>query len=271
MKVFCNSGLVEKENLDEIFEPGFLFGWGVFETLRAYKGKIPFLRLHADRLNKNLEILGINKIELDFSATIKKLLLENKLDDAYVRITAYKKRNSTGILIYADKFGYYQQEAYEKGFSAVISPYRRDTKSPFSQIKTLSYVENRMSWFQAQKVNKDEALLLNREDYLIGGSRSNLFLVKGKDIFTPSIKSGAFAGITRKLLIDELLGLRIKIKERELTLEDLYEADEAFLSSSLLEVMPLIECGSKKIGAGSPGEITKEILSQYKELCQEAQ
>lgn len=267
MKIFCNSKFIEKENLEEIFEPGFLFGWGVYETLRAYKGKVPFLSLHIDRLNKNLELLGIGKVDLDFTGKIKQLLYENKLEDAYIRITAYKKRESTGLIIYIDKFGYYPKETYEKGFSAIISPYRRDTKSPFSQIKSLSYLENRMSWSKAQKVNKDEALLFNQEDYLIGGSRSNLFLVKGKEIITPSIKSGAFAGITRQLLINELMDLRVKIKEKELTLEDLYDANEAFLSSSLLEVMPLVECGSKKIGDGKPGSITAEVLSQYRELC----
>jgi len=270
MKIFCNAKLIDKETIEEIFEPGFLFGWGVYETLRAYKKKIPFLSLHIDRLNKSLELLGIDKVDLDFAEKIKQLLEENKLEDAYIRITVYKKRDSTGILIYTDKFGYYQKEAYEKGFSAAISPYRRDTKSPFSQIKSLSYIENRMSWFRAQKAGKDEALLLNQEDYLIGGSRSNLFLVKGKEILTPSVKSGVFAGITRQLLINELLNLRIRIKERELTLEDLYEADEAFLTSSLLEVMPLVECGSKKIGSGLPGKTTAEVLSQYRELCQEA-
>ncbi|MDD4955344.1 MAG: aminotransferase class IV [Candidatus Omnitrophica bacterium] len=270
MKIFCNSKFVEKETIEEIFEPGFLFGWGVYEALRAYGGKVPFLAMHTDRLNKGLEILGIDKIDLDFPGAIKKLLSENKLEDAYIRITAYKKRNSTGVLIYADKFGYYQKDAYEKGFSAIISPYRRDTKSPFSQIKSLSYIENRMSWFKAQQANKDEALLVNQEDYLIGGSRSNLFLVTGREIVTPSVKSGAFMGITRNRLVNELMDLRIRIKEKELSLEDLYEADEAFLTSSLLEVMPLVECASKKIGDGLPGKMTKEILNQYRELCREA-
>jgi len=267
MKIFCNSKLIEKETIEEVFEPGFLFGWGVYETLRAYKKKIPFLSLHIDRLNRSLELLEIDKADLDFTEKIKQLLEENKLEDAYIRITAYKKRDSTGILIYTDKFGYYQKEAYEKGFSVAVSPYRRDTKSPFSQIKSLSYIENRMSWFKAQKAGKDEALLLNQEDYLIGGARSNLFLVKGKEIITPSIKSGAFTGITRQLLINELMDLHIRIKEKELTLEDLYDSNEAFLTSSLLEVMPLVECGSKKIADGKPGSITAKVLSQYRKFC----
>jgi branched-subunit amino acid aminotransferase/4-amino-4-deoxychorismate lyase len=114
MKVFCNARLVERESLEEIFEPGFLFGWGTFETLRAYKRKVPFLDLHIKRLNRNLSVLGIEEVNLDFKGAIRALLNENNLDDAYLRITAYKKRESTGIIIYADKFGYYHKRPMEK-------------------------------------------------------------------------------------------------------------------------------------------------------------
>jgi branched-chain amino acid aminotransferase len=266
MKVFCNGNVIEGENLNEIFEPGFLFGWGVFETLRAYQGKIPFLKSHIGRLNDGLNTLGIEETNLDFKTKIEELLKINSLEDAYIRITAYKTREGTGVIIYADKFGYYQPESYEKGFSAVVSPYRRNTKSPFSQLKSLSYLENRVSWLEAQKVNKDEALILSQEDYLIGGSRSNLFLVKNKCVLIPSIKSGAFDGITRRIVIEILKDLRIKAKEIEATLEDLYDSDEAFLTSALLEVMPLVECGSRKIGDGTPGEITRKVLKGYRGL-----
>ncbi|MEI8349314.1 MAG: aminotransferase class IV [Candidatus Omnitrophota bacterium] len=265
MKVFCNTAFVEKETLTEIFEPGFLFGWGVFETLRAYGGTIPFLDLHIQRLNDGLAVLDMDKVALDFEQILRELLKVNDLSEAYIRITAYKKRNSTGVTIYADTFGYYPESAYAKGFTAIVSPYRKATQSPFAQIKSLSFMENRMSWYQAQKVNKDEALLLNQQNYLIGGSRSNLFLVKGKQIFTSSDKSGAFAGITRQIIMKDLLKLRLKVRQAELTLEDLYDSDEAFLSSALLEVMPLVECGSKKIGQGSPGVLTQKISAHYRE------
>lgn len=268
MKIFSNGNIIEKGNLEEIFEPGFLFGWGVFETLRVYKGEIPFLDLHIARLNDSLNALGIEETKLDFKTKIEELLKINNLEDAYVRITAYKKRESTGVIIYVDKFGYYPLQTYEKGFSVIVSPYRRDTKNPFSQLKSLSYLENRMSWLEAQKVNRDEALVLSQEDYLIGGARSNLFLVKNKYVLIPSIKSGTFDGITRKIVIDILKDLRIRAKEIEASLEDLYDSDEAFLTSALLEVMPLVECGSRKIGDGKPGQITLRILEEYRNLTQ---
>jgi branched-chain amino acid aminotransferase len=270
MQIFCNGNIVAKENLEEIFEPGFLFGWGVFETLRAYRSKIPFLKEHVCRLNDGLNILGIEEVKIDFKAKIEELLRVNSFEDAYIRITAYKKRESTGLLIYVDKFGYYPQSTCEKGFSAIFSPYKRNSKNPFLQIKSLSYLENRMSWFEAQKVNKDEALVLNEEGFLIGGSRSNLFIVKDKKIFTPSFEDGAFCGITRNLIINKLKNLNIKVEEGKVRAEDLFSCDEAFLTSSLLEVMPLVECEGKALANGKPGNITHKVLEQYRSLTQQA-
>ncbi|MFA5272109.1 MAG: aminotransferase class IV [Candidatus Omnitrophota bacterium] len=268
MKIYCNDNLVDKESIAEIFEPGFLFGWGVFEVLRAYNAGVPFLDLHVARLNDGLNALGIEELKIDFSKQIAALLKANKLKDAYIRITAYKKRESTGVLVYADKFGYYQQDAYEKGFTAIISPYKKNSQNQFSQIKSLSYLENRLSWYEAQKQKKDEALILNEKDNLVGGARSNLFIVRNQEIITPSLSKGAFYGITRKIIINELKKSRIKLTEKEITIEDFLSCDEAFLTSALLEVMPLVECGNSVIGNGKPGEITLKVLKQYRSIFQ---
>jgi branched-subunit amino acid aminotransferase/4-amino-4-deoxychorismate lyase len=264
MKVFSSGKIIEKENLEEIFEPGFLFGWGVFETFRAYGGKIPFLKEHVGRLNDGLNALGIEEVKLDFKTKIEELLKANSLDDAYIRITAYKKRETTGVIIYVDKFGYYPKEAYEKGFSAIISPYKRNSENCFAQIKSLSYLENRMSWYEAQKRNKDEAIVLNEKGIITGGSRSNLFIVKDKEVFTPALASAAFYGITRRAVMNSLKNSQTKVREKDITLEDLYTCDEAFLTSALLEVMPLVECEAKVIGKGTVGATTLAIMAQYR-------
>lgn len=266
MKVFCNDTLVDKDSVAEVFEPGFLFGWGVFETLRAYKGKVPFLDRHVRRLDAGLARIGIEGTKVDYAQAITKLLKENSLDDAYIRITAYKKRESTGVLIYVDKFGYYPDSAYEKGFTAIISKYKRDASNPLYNIKAISNLENRLAWHEAQLAKKDEALVLNKKGYLAGGSRSNIFLVKNNKAFTPSIENGAFCGITRGMIIKELNNSRIKVFSKQLTVKDLLSADEAFLTSALLEVMPLVECGGTLIGNGKPGPLTLKTLSRYREL-----
>jgi branched-subunit amino acid aminotransferase/4-amino-4-deoxychorismate lyase len=176
---------------------------------------------------------------------------------------------STGVIIYTDKFGYYPTETYEKGFNAIISPYKRNSQNPFYQIKSLSYLENRLSWYEAQKQNKDEALVLNEKENLVGGSRSNLFIVKNEEVLTPPLASGAFYGITRKAVIRALKISRIKVKEKDIAPEDLYSCEEAFLTSALLEIMPLVECEGKKIARGKPGEISLKVISVYKNMCKQ--
>lgn len=266
MKVYSNGDLVDKEKLGEIFEPGFLFGWGVFEPLRTYKGNIPFLAEHIERLNKSLELIGIERIELDWEKVIQNLLRENSLDDAYLRITVYKKRKGTGLLIYTDKFSYYTQEVYAKGFSAVVSPYVRSADNICSKLKSLSYLENRISWAWAQEANKHEAIVLNPQGNVAGGSRSNLFLLKGKDLITPAISAGAFDGITRKVALRIGSELNLNVKEEDIKSGDICKASEAFITSALMEIMPLVEFEDEPIGSGKPGDISLKILSEYRKL-----
>tara|TARA_B100000315_G_scaffold174310_1_gene162727 strand:- start:2452 stop:3261 length:810 start_codon:yes stop_codon:yes gene_type:complete len=266
MKVYCNGEIIDKDKVSEVFEPGFLFGWGVFEPFRVYGDNITFLSEHINRLNMGLEILGIEAIEIDWEKSIRELISTNSIKDAYIRITAYKKRKGTGILIYADSFGYYTQEVFEKGFSTLISSYLRNIDEVASQVKSLSYLQNRLSWFQAQKAKKDEALILNEKGDLVGGSRSNLFLIKDERLITPNIESGVFEGITRKVVLSIAEEMNLEIEEREISLEDLATANEAFITSALLETMPLVECEDEPIGSGKPGKITLEILSEYRKI-----
>jgi len=263
MKLYIN-GQIKENQTPEIFEPGFLFGWGVFEPLRIYKGKIPFLENHTKRLNQSLELLGIEKISLDWESILKNLLKENNLEDAYARIAAYKKRKGTGVIIYVANFTYYTPETYNKGFKAIISTHKRDELDIASKVKSFSYLNNRLAWLEAQKQGADEALILNKQGFLVGGARSNLFLVSDKKILTPSLESGAFCGITRNIVIEIAKDSNISLEERGLTPDDAYNASEAFMTSSLMEVMPLIQLDENKIFEGSPGAITLKLLSEYR-------
>jgi branched-chain amino acid aminotransferase len=264
MKIYYNGDIINKEEVGEIFEPGFLFGWGAFEPLRVYKGNIPFLPQHLERFAKALELLGIGNIELAWEKTIKDLLAANSLEDAYLRITGYKKRKGIGLLIYVDKFSYYTPETYQIGFSAIISSYKRCPESICSKVKSLSYLANRTSWLEAQKLNKDEALILNSQDFLAGGSRSNLFIVKQGKILTPSLDQGAFCGITRSVIISIARELGLDTEEVKLKVGDIFSCDEAFITSALMEVMPLVELEGKAIADSKPKSITLKLMEHYR-------
>jgi len=266
MNIYSNGVIKEKDSLGDIFEPGFLFGWGLFETLRAYQRKIPFLDKHISRLNQGITFLSLDLVNINWEAEIDKLLNLNNLSDAYIRITVYKKRKDTGVLIYTDKFNYYLEKDYQKGFSALISSVKYQQDNICSKVKSLSYLANRMAWLEAQKQKKDEALTFNSRMVLTGGARSNLFLVNENKITTPKLSSGAFSGITREIVINIARGLNILVVEEDLEKEDLFSYPEAFLTSSLMEVMPLVEIEGKPVGSGFPGKLTLKILSEYRKL-----
>ncbi|MFH1771615.1 MAG: aminotransferase class IV [Candidatus Omnitrophota bacterium] len=264
MKVFLNGRTVEEKSVEDLLEPGFLFGWGVFETLRVYNAKISFLSEHLKRLRQGIDFFELMPPDIDYTKCINNLLSENKLINAYVRIAVFKKRKSTGIIIYASEFNYYNDESYKKGFKAIFAPFVRYSKDPFNFVKSISYARNRHAWFLAQKEKKDETIYLNERNHIQEGSRSNIFFIKDGAIFTPSSDCGILGGVTKAKVIDNCRNLGFNVSEGEFIKEDLLSSDEAFLTSSLMEVMPLVECDNKKIGAGSPGQLTVNILNEYR-------
>ena len=265
MKVYINGEFKDKDNLGDMFEPGFLFGWGVFEPLRVYAGKIVFLEEHIHRLNNSARMVSLDVPKIDWETVINQSVKENNLSDAYVRLSVYKKRKGTGIIVYADNFAYYGANAYHNGFSSTISIIRRDETDISCKVKTISYLNNRLAWAQAQGKGKDEALMINSRHHLSGGSRSNLFLINDDLIVTPRLEDGAFCGITRQIVMGILSAMDLKIKEKKISVDELMAAQEAFITSSLLEVMPLVSCDDKPIGNGKPGKITTSIHAKYKE------
>ncbi|UCC94396.1 MAG: aminotransferase class IV [Candidatus Omnitrophota bacterium] len=241
MKVYLNGAFIDKEDIEELLEPGFLFGWGVFETLRVYNKRVAFLEEHLTRMKRGLEFLGLECPNIDFKAAIQRLLGENNLSDAYLRIAVFKKRKSIGVVIYGAEFTYYKEDAYKKGAKIIFAPSFRCSQDPYLAIKSISYVKSRHAWFHAQRQGKDEAIFLNEKGFIQEGSRSNIFFIKDKDFFTPSHRCGLLDGVTRKVVIDICKDEGYRVAEGEFTKEDLLSADEAFLVSSLMEVMPISE------------------------------
>jgi len=266
MKVFLNGEFLDQEHCSELLEPGFLFGWGVFETMRVYGKNVVFLKEHLKRMRQGLVLLGLKAPDIDFEAAIIRLLDENRLNDAYLRVSVFKKRNEVGVLIYAAEFTYYKENSYRQGAKAIIAPFVRYSQDPFLGIKAISYVRNRHAWFLAQQKQKDEAIFVNEKGFLQEGSRSNIFFVKGRDVFTPSLECGVLDGVTRKAVIHINKVLGFTVAEGEFAAKDLFEAEEAFLTSSLMEVMPLVECDGQPIGKGTPGAHSMRVLARYREI-----
>ncbi len=261
---------------------GFLYGYGLFETMRAYSGHIFQLERHLARLSRAAKFLGID-LESDIPNLEKAIydtLQANQLSDARIRITLssgegapipdWLNHEKTTLLIIARSYTPYPSEVYEQGFRAIVSLIRRNTQSPASVMKSLNYLDNLLARREAKLAGAAEAILLNEQGLLAEGSTSNIFLVSGSNLLTPSKDSGILPGITREIVLELAPSLVLKTMERKIAVEALQQADEAFLTNSLIEIMPLTQLGGQKIGLGRAGAVTRQLMAAYKELLLES-
>jgi branched-chain amino acid aminotransferase len=263
------------------FDHGFLYGYGLFETMRAYHGHIFRLGHHLTRLRHSAESIDLAKrlTSFDLEAACTKILDANKLKDARLRLTVSAGEgdmtpdpgtcSSPTVLITARDLVPLPPEKYESGFKAVLSPLRRNSQSPLSRLKSTCYMENILARMAARAGGCDEAILLNEQGYLAEGSTTNIFLVSKGELITPSLESGVLPGITRETVLEIARSSSIKTLERQVELKELIEAEEAFITNSILELMPLISVEGRPIGSGKPGKLSKELLDAYRKLVAE--
>jgi len=263
-----NGKFLSRKDFPLFFNQGFRYGYGLFETMRAYHGKIFCLFDHLQRLKDSAE-----KINLPFPFKIETLTKEieetiesGRFQEATVRLILSPISSKIDFLIWTEKFKPLPKKYYQKGVSACLSSFRRKENSLLSNIKSLNYLENILAFEEAKKKGFQEALFLNTNPvpYVVEGSRSNIFLVKKGRLITPSLKSGALPGITRKVVLELAEILKIKVEERTVKLNELYNADEAFLTNSSWEVLPLVRFEKRLIGNGLVGSLTKRVGFLYK-------
>lgn len=266
MKIWLNGKFINAEEAKaDILDPGFLYGQGVFETMRAYNERVFRLDSHLERLFRALPALNMELAvgHEVLKKALKQALKENNLKDAYLRITVWQGKDKAEAAVFARAYNFLTRENYRKGFKAIVSSFRQNEFSILSGIKSANYLHLLLAYQEARKNNADEAILLNTRDFLVEASRANIFLVKDNCLLTPSLDCGCLPGITR----DTVLGLAAKEKlkaiETKLKLEDIQRADEAFLTNSLIEIMPLVAVEGRPIKKGTPGKITGLLLKRY--------
>ncbi len=281
MKVWINNRLVpEEEAKVSIFDYGFLFGYGLFETLRAYNGKVFRLVRHLERMNEAEKSLGISSDweENEIIEAVNNTIATNNLSNAYIRLNIWKGEGEAGLrpetvkrvnlAIIARPFIPYPSRLYKEGMSAVIVNTRRGEGDPISHMKTFNYLSNILARIEAKKAGADEALLLNHRGNVACGAVSNIFLVKDGVVLTPPLREGVLGGITRDAIIEAALkhSEMAEIKEGDISVSQLRDADEVFLTNTLMEVMPLTRINGLSVKDGLPGQLTKVFSSLYKKL-----
>ena len=277
--IYINGALVpRREAMISPFDRGILYGYGLFETMRSYGGRVFSLDRHLARLMCSADKIGLDA-SLDPAAlrqAIHRTLEANKLMDARIRLTVTAGEGERGlapptsgmltIMVVAEELVLPPPQAYEDGIHAAVVSVRRNSQSPLSGIKSIGYLDNLLAHSEAVAAGAEEAILLNERGFVAECSTSNIFLVVEGRLFTPSAESGILPGITREVVLELALNLGIAVEEEEIPLAQLLRADEAFLTNSVVEVMPIAKVDGKPIGTGKPGEVTKRLMAAYREL-----
>ena len=280
--VVCLNGLfVSKEDAKvSIFDHGYLFGDGIFETLRAYGGGIFRLGRHLDRLWRSAQYfhLSIPYSKDELSELSRQALKHSGLQDAYLRITISrgigehgidpKACSSPTVSIIVKDLPRYPAECYQKGAETKILSVRKIADEALSnQVKGCNYQNNILAKMELNQVGLIEGFMLNTRGFVAEGTVSNVFVVAGGALWTPSVSSGCLEGITRNAVIGIARNqYGITVEEKELTRYDLYTADECFLTNTIMEIMPVRAVDGRQIGASIPGNMTQRLTDGFHEL-----
>ncbi|MHC4927654.1 MAG: aminotransferase class IV [Planctomycetota bacterium] len=270
-KVYLNGNIVEAaEAAVPVTDSSYLYGIGLFETMRAIGGKVFRLRDHLARINQSAEALTIFNSYSDeqIEAAIKQLLAANDLDESRLRLAISNGpvqpdgTASTNLLITAAAFAPYPDEYYEKGVRVTLTDFRQNSKDPFCGHKTTCYGPRLTALKNAHEKLAAEALWFTMENYLAEGSISNVFLVKDGVLYTPPVNTPVLPGIARKTVIE--IAEDLDCYENPLHVNSLLEADEVFLTNVIMEALPVVAVEAHTVADGTPGEITKKIGKAYK-------
>ena len=280
MKIYIDGQFYDKEHAKiSVFDHGLLYGDGVFEGIRFYKGRVFRLEEHVARLFDSAKALcldiGMGMAEI--SAALLETIRRNELRDGYVRLVVTRGCGDLGlnpalcpratVFIIASKITLYPPDKYESGLHVVTCATRRIAHGALSpMVKSLNYLNNILAKIEAQQAGAGEGLMLNEQGYVAECTGDNLFTVKNGRIFTPPISSGALAGVTRAVVFEIAAELDIPISEPEMTRYEIYTAEECFLTGTAAEIIPAVRLDNRVIGTGSPGPVTKRLIARFHEL-----
>jgi branched-chain amino acid aminotransferase len=274
MYIFLNGMIVPDEQaVVSVYDHGFLYGDGVYETMRAYRGIVFMLRRHMDRLARSAALIRLKvPVEERLIEAVHQTLDANKLSEAYIRVTLSRGKGPIGLdpelcseptlVVIAERFREYPVSCHEKGMKFILAKTRRnlvDAVDP--KIKSLNFLNNILAKMEAKKRGADEAVMLNAEGFLTEGTVCNVFFVRNGILCTPSVNSGILDGITRQLVIDLAKRRGIKVEEGMFLPADLLSATEVFFTNTTAEVMPVARVEDVEFEVG---EFTRTLRRLYR-------
>jgi len=283
LQIYINGELVpDAQAKVSVFDHGLLYGDGAFEGIRVYGGRVFKLREHVDRLFRSAHHLAIT-VPVDregLAEAILRTARANGIVDGYVRVTLTrgiglgldpKNIKNPTLVIIASQLALYPQEMYETGLEIVtVSTRVPQAQAIEPRIKSLGkYIGNILAKMEANRVGAGEGLMLNCDGYVAEATGDNVFIVREGALLTPPPHIGILEGITRGTVIELARKLGIPVSEQLMTLYDVYNADECFLTGTAAEVIPAVKVDGRAIGSGRPGPVTQRLIAEFRAFVAE--
>lgn len=281
MKAYVDGALLDNaEAKVSVFDRGFLFGDGLFETLLAEGKGLLFWSRHWSRLQRSSSCLGIELPEEEVVLSALRQVFEaGGLERALLRVTITRGAVGAGVfvepgskptlIVTARSAPELNRLDFSKGWSVTIAGTRRGALfAGREMVKSTSYISSILAAEYARCVGADEAVMLDELGRVTEGSRTNIFAVLGGRLVTPPLAGGVLAGVTREVIMEVSGDVSTGCVEVPLKPGELLEAEEMFMTGTAYGVMPVDSFDGQRVGGGKPGALTRMLAAAYQELVQ---
>ena len=279
MKVWLDGQLVDREHAKvSVYDHGLLYGDGVFEGIRVYGGRVFKLKSHLERLAASAHAihLTLHYTIREIERAVRDTVAANGLRDAYVRLVVTRGVGTLGLnpftcpkpstFVIVDRISLYPAEMYEQGMPVVVARRPRipvDCLDP--SVKSLNYLNNILAKVEAHEAGVHEAIMLNVDGEVAECTGDNIFFIRGERIVTPPVSAGILNGVTRLFVMNEVApACGIAVEERTMRLDDLFTADEVFLTGTAAEIIGVSSIDGQTIGEGRVGPTTRRLAAEFR-------
>ncbi|MFZ9689059.1 MAG: branched-chain-amino-acid transaminase [Phycisphaerales bacterium] len=261
-----------------VYDHGLLYGDGVFEGIRVYGGRIFKMQSHLHRLFESAERirLSIPYTLAELEQALRDTVRAGGRPDAYIRLVVTRGVGTLGlnpftcpmphVFIICDSIQLYPPQLYDTGMKVIVAKRPRIPVACLDPaIKSLNYLNNILAKIESIDAGVLEAIMLNTDGQVAECTGDNIFVVKDGAVATPPPEAGLLNGVTRRFVIDTLCpALGIACRERHLSLDDVYAADEVFLTGTAAEVIGVNAVGDRTIGSGHGGPVTQRLTAEFR-------
>jgi branched-chain amino acid aminotransferase len=259
-----------------VVDRGFSYGDGLFETMRSYNGNIFRLDAHLERLYQSLDAIYLKLPmtigELKFA--VRETLIKNGQPDCMIRLTVSRGDQTAGfhinpdaaptLVIIVKPLEVLPKEWCERGIKISLFPNTAQKVGGLSRsVKSCNFLSNILIREQARRQNSAEGIMMDDQGRITDGTTSNVFIVKDGILMTPTINENVLPGITRQAVLDIAARLGIPVAPQNIIAENIYYAEEVFITNSRVEILPVQKVDDRTIGSAGPGPITRRLHAEF--------